>query len=293
VTKEDNKKGHRMGSTLEARRFDDYSYINSPAFKEYLDNYIKFIHEHKEALDVYVTVDIINNAEETWKIQKFLESNGITPIPVWHYGSDTKWLEKYIDEYDYIGIGGMVPLRESQLLPGLDNVWDRFLTNRLGKPVVKVHGLAATAINLMFRYPWWSVDSTSWIVYSMYGIILIPKFDRFGERDYAKTPVKVAISEKSKAQFDDSKTFYDHLSSTVKHHVDRYIEETARQMIHEFVYAEDPEGYEPDFNRIIDVLKKSHPARETFNAMYYTALERMKRTSPFKKLLRRQFLFEM
>lgn len=281
---DEGKKGHRMGASLDARRFDDYTYINSPQFKQYLESYIKFVHENKDVLDVYVTVDIINNAEETFKILRYLESNGLKPIPVWHYGNNTKWLQQYIDEYDYIALGGMVPLREAQLVPGLDRIWDKFLTNSAGRPVIKVHGFAITAINLMFRYPWYSVDSTSWIVYSMYGIILVPKIGRDGNWDFTKIPTKVAISEKSSAQFDESGTFYKHLTPSVRESIDKYID--AMKFEHF-----DEEGNPLTLEQMIYHLQTSHPAREKFNAQYYMQLEKFKRNSPFKKLLRRHFFF--
>lgn len=164
VTRDDDTGGHRMGSTLEARKFDDFTYVNSPAFKEYVDKYLAFVKKHEDVLDIYVTIDIINNAEKTWELLKYIESCGLKPLPVWHFTTGKPFLTRIMDEYEYLAIGGMVPLKETVLVQGLDFVWDRYLTNRYGEPIRKVHGFAITATNLMFRYPWFCMTDNHTIL---------------------------------------------------------------------------------------------------------------------------------
>ncbi|MFH1547658.1 MAG: hypothetical protein ABIC57_04170, partial [bacterium] len=84
-----------------------YEYFNSKTFKDYLNKYIEFLHTNKHLCDVYVNLDIIFNAEKSWETQKYMESCGLKPLPVFHFGEDIKWLKKYMDDYDYIGIGGL------------------------------------------------------------------------------------------------------------------------------------------------------------------------------------------
>lgn len=265
------RKGHRMGATLEQRRLDDYSYIQSPAFEDYLTRYKSFVKEHEKTLDHYVTVDIINNAEATYKILKELEQDGLRPLPVYHFGTDEKWLKKYIDEYDYLAIGGMVPLKEGQLIPGLDRLWDKYLTNKHGRPVVKVHGFAITAVNLFWRYPWYSVDSTSAIVFSMYGIVLVPALNPDGTWSYDRICKKIAISEKSSAKFDNSGYHYDNLTGVFKEKVDEYFDSIGAD---------------------VEQMKMGHPPREKANFQYYLDMERAKRNTPFRKLLLKKRFFD-
>jgi hypothetical protein len=84
-------------------------------------------------------------------------------------------LEKYIAEgHEYIAIGGMVPETTSWLMDRLDALWGNIMTHKDGSPKLKVHGFGLTVFSLMFRYPWFSVDSTSWLMTGVYGACVLP-----------------------------------------------------------------------------------------------------------------------
>lgn len=191
-----NKKSKTMGSHFKKRKFDDFSYVQTGEYKKYRDEYIKFVIEHQDVLTSYSNLDVINNAELTWENQQILESAGIKPLPVWHFGEDIKWLRMYLEKgYDYICIGGMTPNNPKVLSPALDRIWLNELTDKDGIPLVKIHGFGQTSFELMFRYPWYSVDSKSWVDYSRFGRILVPRTFK-GKRDYSK-PLKIAVSNRS------------------------------------------------------------------------------------------------
>lgn len=185
-----------MGAHMRHRGRDSTDYIKTPEYLKYRDDYIQFIKDHAHLLEAYPNLDVINNAELTYKNQKILEEAGIHPLPVWHFGSDEKWLELYIDEgYPYICMGGMVPNSKSVLRPALDSLWRRVLTDDTGMPKVKVHGFAMTSFDLMYRYPWFSVDSKSWIDIAKFGGILVPPLKN-GKRDYLN-PNKIHLTPRS------------------------------------------------------------------------------------------------
>jgi hypothetical protein len=48
----------------------------------------------------------------------------------------------------------------------------------------------------MFRYPWYSIDSTSWVMTGRFGSVLIPRFKN-GEYIYNEPPWKVTVSNQS------------------------------------------------------------------------------------------------
>ena len=52
--------------------------------------YIDFIKEHEDVLEVYANLDVIGSAEGTWKNQMIMEEAGLKPLPVFHYGEDEK-----------------------------------------------------------------------------------------------------------------------------------------------------------------------------------------------------------
>ena len=165
-----------MGTKFSERKFDDFSYTEKPEYIQYRKDFIKFIKEYDGKIDHYSNLDVINNPELTHKNQLILEKAGLHPIPVFHLGSDLKWLDKYVNEYEYIALGGLVPNPTRVLIPWLDKVWKDHLLDKDGFPKVKVHGFACTAIPLMTRYPWFSVDSATCRKLAMYGWITLPEY---------------------------------------------------------------------------------------------------------------------
>jgi hypothetical protein len=103
-----------------------------------------------------------------------MEKNGVQALPCYHYGEDPRYLQHYIEHYSYITLGGMVPINKEQLGYWLDDIWDKYLTTPAGLPKVKVHGFGLTRVSLMERYPWYSVDSSSWVQSAGNGGIMIP-----------------------------------------------------------------------------------------------------------------------
>lgn len=119
-------------------------------------------------------LDGIGNPLLTWQNQKAMEQLGVRPLPCFHYGEDERYLEYYIANYEYITLGGMVPISNPQLFYWLDRIWEKYLTDGSGRPRLKVHGFGLTAQPLMMRYPWYSVDSSSWVQAAAMGNILFP-----------------------------------------------------------------------------------------------------------------------
>lgn len=170
-----------------------------------INEYIDFIKEHKKVIDVYANLDVIGDAEATWKNQMIMEKAGLSPLPVFHFGEDIKWLKKLLDrDYDYIGLGGMVPISTTNLYHWLDDLFTNYLTDKHGMPIVKVHGFGLTSLRLMLRYNWWSVDSTSWVLTGRMGAIYIPRF-RVGKWIYDDDPWKIVVSNKSPDQKEEGK----------------------------------------------------------------------------------------
>lgn len=119
-------------------------------------------------------LDAIGDADGTWRNQRAMEDRGVKPLPCYHYGEPIEVLEYYIANYSYITIGGMVPISTPQLKLWLDRLWERYLTDEHGRPIVKVHGFGLTSLPLMMRYPWFSVDSSTWVQWAANGMVLVP-----------------------------------------------------------------------------------------------------------------------
>jgi hypothetical protein len=189
-----------------------------------INEYITFIKENEDVIDVYSNLDVISSAEGTWRNQIKMEKVGLHPLPVYHYGEDISWLQKYLDRgYDYMSLGGMVPISTADLRPWLDNLFSKYLTDEKGIPFIKIHGFGLTSLSLLFRYPWYSVDSTSWVMTSRMGGIQMPRW-KGGEWCYDENSWKISVSNKSPSQKDAGAHF---TTMTVKEKelVLKYIEE--------------------------------------------------------------------
>lgn len=156
-----------------------------------LPTYCAWLRRHTKYINHYAVLDVIGSAEGTYENQVKMEETGddITPVPCFHYGEDPKHLRRYIDQgYPYLALGGMVPISTKDLYPWLDDLWENYLTNENGEPIIRVHGFGLTTFELMDRYPWFSVDSSSWLKSAHFGLILF----YHGDKMY-----RVNVSEKS------------------------------------------------------------------------------------------------
>ena len=141
-----------------------------------LGQYAEFLARNHDWIHVASNVDEIGRHKEaeSYRNQKELERLGADVCPVHHARDADKWLQKYLaDGYEYIFLGGMVPETTKYLLGWLDHVWEKYLTNKDGTARIKVHGFGLTTFTLMFRYPWFSVDSTSWVQHGSFGCIMM------------------------------------------------------------------------------------------------------------------------
>lgn len=149
--------------------------VDLPKYCEYIKRN-KDIIEHVDGTLLASVLDGIGDPLKTWQNQLAMEQLGVRPLPCFHYGEDERYLEWYIANYDYITLGGMVPISTPQLKIWLDRIWEKYLTDGSGRPRVKVHGFGLTTVSLMERYPWYSVDSSSWVqIARVGGMMLMPE----------------------------------------------------------------------------------------------------------------------
>lgn len=142
-----------------------------------IEEYAAFLRRWSHLIKVSAVLDAIGNPVKTWENQKRMEDMGLAPIPCFHTGEDMKWLERYIEGYPYIAIGGMVPyLRIPQrLMPWLIHCFQA----ARGRSVF--HGFGATSWKIASVLPWYSVDSSSWASSVRYGQVDLfnPKTGKF------------------------------------------------------------------------------------------------------------------
>ena len=138
-------------------------------------------------------LDGIGDPLKTWQNQLYMEQQGAKPLPCFHFGEDERYLEWYVERYPYITIGGMVRTKAEDVIWWLDRIWNRYLVDGAGRPKLKVHAFGVTTVSLMERYPWHSVDSSSWIQATSFGSIYTPEYG------------PLAISDKSPSRHDSGR----------------------------------------------------------------------------------------
>jgi hypothetical protein len=178
---------HREKAVERIRREGRKVFLDSGAFSAFtkgievdLPKYCDYILRNLDIIEcidgqpLASVLDAIGDADGTWRNQRAMEDLGVRPLPCYHYGEPVEVLEYYIANYTYITIGGMVPISTQQLKLWLDRLWDQYLTDDAGRPIVKVHGFGLTSLPLMMRYPWYSVDSSTWVQWAANGMVLVP-----------------------------------------------------------------------------------------------------------------------
>jgi hypothetical protein len=184
-------------------------FLDSGAFSAFTKNitidiqeYIAFIKENQDVIEVYANLDVIGDPAGTLENQNIMEAAALNPLPCFHYGEDIQYLKYYLSKYDYLALGGMVPISTADLIPWLDTLFSEHICGADGLPKVKIHGFGLTSLKLMLRYPWYSVDSTSWVMTGRMGSVLVPK-----RGDYLTDPWKVAVSDRSPSKGEAGKHF--------------------------------------------------------------------------------------
>lgn len=176
-----------------------WDYYDTDEFWQYVDDYAAFVKKYSKAIDLYANVDVIPNAELTWRNQRYLEDkHGLSPVPVVHYTTGLKWLRRYWKlGYELIGLGGLVGTAgQESCKHWIDQAFD-LVGDAEGKPRVKLHAFGVTSYPLLIRYPWWSVDSVTWARQAGYGNIYVPH-KRKGSFDFGIVPYSITMSMESK-----------------------------------------------------------------------------------------------
>lgn len=188
--------------------------------------YADWLLKNKNKLEVCVNLDVIPSnhslvekaAEEGWENLKYLESRELDILPVYHAGESRKWLSRMVDGYEYFGLSKTGSLLSKvQQLSWLDNCW-RSLVDKRGKPIRKIHGFGITDTNIVTRFPWYSLDSSTWGMTGVFGAVLIPP-----RITYSKAVHGLLYVSKHSPSQRRKYAHYSSLSSLEKEMVTKYI----------------------------------------------------------------------
>lgn len=178
-----------------------------------ITDYTNYVLANLDCLDYIVNLDVIPgrwrqrptqeefdySAREGLKNYEYMIGAGVPKeklIPVFHQHEDFIWLERMIAKgINYIGLSPANDETAYGRKTFLDKCM-KYVCDDNGNPTIKFHGFGVNSLGLMKRYPWYSVDSSSWVWYSMYGMILVPRY-RSGKYMYDEQPWRVFCTTKS------------------------------------------------------------------------------------------------
>jgi len=135
--------------------------VDSGAFSAYrsdvqidVEGYCRFLTQNLDRIDHYVNLDVIGDAEASAANLMIMQSHGLSPMPVFHFGEDLNVLRRMRDEHPLIGLGGMVPRSRPKMLRWLEKIFE-WLPHRY-------HGFGIGDVRLIKTFPFQSVDNTTW-----------------------------------------------------------------------------------------------------------------------------------
>lgn len=137
------------------------------SFDSYVDKYIEFINTYNVKHFFEMDIDNIVGLEKVEEYRARIERRtGKQSIPVWHSNRGWQYFVDMCKEYSYVSIGGIAKNPNGKKL---EKIFPYFIEHA-HKNCVEMHGLGYTDIKNLKKYPFDSVDSTSWSSGSRYGI---------------------------------------------------------------------------------------------------------------------------
>lgn len=235
-----NDKGGKLSDEVQHSIDLGYDlFLDSGAFSAHtkgvhisIDEYAQFINTYGHHYTVRANLDDIgDDGPKSWENLKALESNGCDVFPVFHAQDKEEYMVKILDGgYKYMALGGLVGTSVKALNEWLDRIWSNYLINPDGTARIRVHGFGMTSYPLIHKYPWASVDSSSAVQKSMYGMCAVILNDKF---------YSIGFSNESNMREQVGGWHYQRMPVEMRKAVDAYIEPlgvTPEQLAEDYAY---------------------------------------------------------
>ena len=207
--------------------------IDSGAYSQYrlqgevdidIDRYIAFVRANKEWIAHHISLDVIPRSRDdereieraahiSYQQHLMMKRAGLSSIPVLHQNENLNWLRRYLDD-------GEPTVALGTFNKGVHaNPWfDHCFRVLREYPEVRVHGLGLATPMALHRYPWSSVDASTWLLQSAAAQIPCPTF-RDGSPKYSLAYDTIGLGDKRRGNHIDL------LGPTARAHLDDYLEE--------------------------------------------------------------------
>lgn len=140
-------------------------------WEKQIDSYLKWIEKHQNIVFAFASLDLEylvgGDKVQEWNekyFEPFMLRTGIPVCFVHHDNASKLSWEQYCQRYPYVGISwGGIDTQGNDLQYGLDRLKVAEKYNTL------VHGMAMTHTSLLTKIPFYTTDSTTWLVGLQYG----------------------------------------------------------------------------------------------------------------------------
>ncbi len=133
-----------------------------------IGEYADYCAAGEDAFDWYASLDVIGDWRRTLANQAALERRGLEPVPTFHLGEPWGLLDDLVSGYEKVALGRGPGMKFAVLWRHLTEIFTR-CCDEDGMPLVRFHGFRMTERRLMARFPFESVDSTTWIAGIAFG----------------------------------------------------------------------------------------------------------------------------
>ena len=142
-------------------------------WESYIESYLKWIEKHKDIVFAFASLDLeyLVGGEQVqiWNekyFEPFMLRTGIPVCFVYHDNATKLTWEQYCQRYPYVGVSwGGIDTQGNDLKYGMNKLK---VAEKYG---AVVHGMAMTQTALLTKLPFYTVDSTTWLVGLQYGEI--------------------------------------------------------------------------------------------------------------------------
>lgn len=247
------------------------AFYDTDEFKKFVRSYAKFLLKYKDHIQHYANVDVIGDPERSHQVLKLLERKyKLNPVPVIHCGSSMDWVRRYLDEgYEFIALGGYVGYKRPEQMRWTTEAF-KVICDNSGIPRCRVHGFAMTGWHMMTAFPWWSVDSTSWVKAAGFGGVFVPP-KIHGEFSFDRPPMVVKISDTSPNK------------KQALRHFTTFRKEEQKVILEWLEHINIPYGESDDKGeRIVDGVHNHHYQRASANLAYFEGLAKSRPEWPWR-----------
>jgi hypothetical protein len=122
--------------------------------------YTAWVNRWKHRFTAVAGPDVIGDADATTRANEKMMADlpDVKVLPTYHVGEPWEHLRYWVGKVDYLAFGGMVPYSRDR------GVLDRWIDKAFSMlpAEMRVHGFGMTNWDLMKKFPYYSVDSSSW-----------------------------------------------------------------------------------------------------------------------------------